>query len=54
MVNGGRLVRQDLTWAGQVSLSAALPVLGACGLSPTVLPTAILSTQTGGFGENTF
>lgn len=54
MVNGGVLVSQDLSCAGQVSLSAALPVLGACGLSPTVLPTAILSTHTGGFGENTF
>lgn len=54
MINGGVLVSQDLSCAGQVSLSVALPVLGVSGLRPTVLPTAILSTHTGGFGENTF
>lgn len=54
MIDGGVLVSQDLSCAGQVSLSVALPVLGASGLKPTVLPTAILSTHTGGFGKNTF
>lgn len=43
MVNGGVLISQDLSCAGQVSLAIALPILGACGLKPTVLPTAILS-----------
>lgn len=48
------LVAQDLSCFGQVSLSVALPLLGATGVTPTVLPTALLSTHTGGFGENTF
>ncbi|MCZ3542706.1 PfkB family carbohydrate kinase [Lactobacillus gasseri] len=48
------LVSQDLSCFGQVSLSVALPILGACGYQPDVLPTAILSTHTGGFGDNTF
>ncbi|MDC7952514.1 pyridoxamine kinase [Liquorilactobacillus mali] len=48
------LISQDLSCAGQVSMSVALPILGALGFSPTVLPTAILSTHTGGFGKNTY
>ncbi len=48
------LISQDLSCLGQVSLSVALPILGACGYQPDVLPTAILSTHTGGFGNNTF
>lgn len=53
MVNGGVLISQDLSCAGQVSLAVALPILGACGLKPTVLPTEILSTHTG-FSNNTY
>ena len=48
------LISQDLSCVGQVSLAVALPVLGASGLQTAALPTAILSTHTGGFGENTF
>lgn len=48
------LISQDLSCMGQVSLSVALPLLGACGLAPNVLPTALLSTHTGGFGANTY
>lgn len=48
------LISQDLSCAGQVSLGCALPLLGALNLAPTVLPTALLSTHTGGFGENTY
>ncbi|MBS5223408.1 MAG: bifunctional hydroxymethylpyrimidine kinase/phosphomethylpyrimidine kinase [Lactobacillus gasseri] len=48
------LVSQDLSCLGQVSLSVALPILGACSYQPDVLPTAILSTHTGGFVDNTF
>lgn len=54
MIDGGVLISQDLSCMGQVSLSVALPILGACRLKPTVLPTAILSTHTGGFGNNTY
>jgi pyridoxine kinase len=38
---------QDITCLGQCSLTAALPVLSACGVECAVLPTALLSTHTG-------
>ncbi len=38
----------DLSGIGKCSLTAALPVLSAAGVSCSALPTAILSTQTGG------
>lgn len=53
-MNEKLLISQDLSCLGQVSLGVALPILGACGYCPDVLPTAILSTHTGGFGDNTF
>ena len=53
MANGGVLISQDLSCAGQVSSSVALPILGASGMRPTLLPTAILSTHTG-FKDNTY
>ncbi|HIW88649.1 MAG TPA: pyridoxamine kinase [Candidatus Ligilactobacillus excrementipullorum] len=48
------LVSQDLSCFGQVSLLTALPLLSASGLNVTALPTALLSTHTGGFGQNTY
>ena len=45
------LTVQDLSCAGQCSLTVALPVLSACGVETCVLPTAILSTHTGGLGK---
>lgn len=53
MKNGGVLISQDLSCAGQVSSSVALPILGASGARPTILPTALLSTHTG-FKDNTY
>lgn len=38
---------QDISCVGQCSLTAALPVLAACGVECAVLPTALLSTHTG-------
>ncbi len=35
-------------------MAVALPVLGAAGLRTAALPTALLSTHTGGFGANTY
>ena len=40
------LVIQDLSCVGRCSLLAALPVLNACGIRTTPLPTALLSTHT--------
>ena len=45
------LISQDLSCVGQVSMSVALPLLAAANLRPDVLPTSLLSTHTGGFGE---
>ncbi|MFD0896978.1 pyridoxamine kinase [Loigolactobacillus binensis] len=48
------LISQDLSCVGQVSLGVALPIVAALGLQPAILPTALLSTHTGGFGANTY
>ena len=45
------LTIQDISCAGQCSLTVALPILSACGAECCVLPTAILSTHTGGLGR---
>lgn len=42
---------QDLSGAGKCSLTVALPVLSVCGVETSVLPTAVLSTHTGGFTD---
>lgn len=48
------LVSQDLSCFGQVSLLTALPLINASGANISALPTALLSTHTGGFGDNTY
>lgn len=45
------LTIQDISCVGQCSLTVALPVLSACAQETCVLPTALLSTHTGGFGK---
>ena len=45
------LTIQDISCVGQCSMAVALPILSACGLEACLLPTAILSTHTGGFGK---
>ena len=45
------LTIQDISCVGQCSMPVALPVLSACGHETCVLPTALLSTHTGGFGS---
>ena len=40
---------QSLSGFGKCSLTEALPVISACGISLSVLPTVLLSTHTGGF-----
>ena len=39
---------QDISCVGQCSTTVALPILSACGLEACILPTALLSTHTGG------
>ena len=48
------LTVQDISCVGQCSLTVALPILSACGLECAVLPSAVLSTHTGGFTGFTF
>ncbi len=48
------LTIQDISCVGQCSLTVALPILSACGAETCVLPSAVLSTHTGGFTGYTF
>ena len=48
------LTVQDISCVGQCSLTVALPILSACGLETAILPSAVLSTHTGGFTGYTF
>lgn len=42
------LTFQDISCLGQCSLTAALPIISACGFETVILPSAVLSTHTGG------
>lgn len=48
------LTVQDISCVGQCSLTVALPVLSACGVETAILPTAVLSTHSGGFTGYTY
>ena len=48
------LTIQDISCVGQCSLTVALPILSACGVETGILPSAVLSTHTGGFTGYTF
>ncbi len=48
------LTIQDISCVGQCSLTVALPILSACGIETAILPSAVLSTHTGGFTGFTF
>ena len=43
------LTMQDISCVGQCSMTVALPILSACGHEVCILPTAVLSSHTGGF-----
>lgn len=45
------LTIQDISCVGQCSMTVALPVLSACGQETCILPSAVLSTHTGGFSS---
>lgn len=45
------IVAQDLSCFGKCSLTIALPVLSSAHLATSVLPSALLSTHTGGLGK---
>lgn len=48
------LAVHDISGVGRCSLTVALPIISACGIETSVLPTAILSTHTGGFKDYTY
>ncbi|GHV50905.1 pyridoxal kinase [Bacteroidia bacterium] len=58
MKNETRLKRvaaiHDLSGFGKCSLTVALPILSAAGIEASAMPTAILSTHTGGISGYTF
>ncbi|MDE5583539.1 MAG: pyridoxamine kinase [Ruminococcus sp.] len=45
---------QDISCFGKCSLTVALPIISAMGIETAVIPTAVLSTHTGGFAGYTF
>ncbi len=45
---------QDISCFGKCSLTVALPIISAAGVETVVLPTAVLSTHTGGLGKFTY
>ncbi|MBO5285503.1 MAG: pyridoxamine kinase [Clostridia bacterium] len=54
MTNKKVLTVQDISCYGQCSLTVALPIISACGVETCILPSAVLSTHTGGFKGFTF
>lgn len=49
MTDNKVLTIQDISCMGQCSLTVALPIISACGVETVILPSAVLSTHTGGF-----
>lgn len=45
---------QDISCFGKCSMTVALPIISAMGIETAVIPTAVLSTHTGGFTGYTF
>ncbi len=45
---------QDISCFGKCSLTVALPIISSCGIEACPIPTAVLSTHTGGFEGFTF
>ncbi len=48
------LAINDISCVGRCSLTVSLPIISAAGIECSILPTAILSTHTGGFQGFTF
>ena len=55
MVSQKRVVAiHDISCIGRCSLTVALPIISATGVECSVIPTAVLSTHTGGFTGYTY
>ena len=44
----------DISCFGRCSLTVALPIISAAGIETSIIPTAVLSTHTGGFTGFTY
>ncbi len=44
----------DISGVGKCSLTVALPIISVAGIECSVIPTAVLSTHTGGFGPGLY
>jgi len=54
MVQKRVLAIHDISCFGKCSLTVALPIISATGVECAVMPTAVLSTHTGGFTGFTY
>jgi len=54
MTHGRLLAIHDISCVGRCSLTVALPIISSLGIECSVLPTAVLSTHTGGFTGFTY
>lgn len=54
MTHGRILAVHDISCVGRCSLTVALPIISSVGIECSVLPTAVLSTHTGGFQGFTY
>ena len=54
MAHGRLLAVHDISCVGRCSLTVALPIISSLGIECSVLPTAVLSTHTGGFTGFTY
>jgi pyridoxine kinase len=54
MTHGRILAVHDISCVGRCSLTVALPIISSVGVECSVLPTAVLSTHTGGFTGFTY
>ena len=54
MTHGRILAVHDISCVGRCSLTVALPIVSSVGIECSVLPTAVLSTHTGGFTGFTY
>jgi len=54
MIQKRVLAIHDISCFGKCSLTVALPIISSAGIECTVMPTAVLSTHTGGFTGFTY
>ncbi len=48
------VIINDISGMGKCSVSVACPIISSTGIETAILPTALLSTHTGGFSKYTF